>query len=71
MTDTIDYTQYVQSEKGEVFHITCDKPKVEKNGVFLNIKSVVPGNNKTSSSELAAMKKILGLNEKQATVAIT
>ncbi|BDG75472.1 MULTISPECIES: hypothetical protein [Wolbachia] len=65
------YTQYVQSEKEEVFRITCDEPKVEKNGVFLNIKSVVSGDNKTSSNELAAMKKILGLNEKQATVAIT
>ncbi|BET32325.1 MULTISPECIES: hypothetical protein [Wolbachia] len=74
-TDIIDrlkvYTQHVQSEKGEVFHITCDEPKGEKNGVFLNIKSVVSGDNKTSSDELAAMKKILGLNEKQATVAIT
>lgn len=64
------YTQYVQSEKGEVFHITCDKPKVEKNGVFLNIKSVVT-DNQTLSNELVAMKKILGLNEKQAIVAIT
>lgn len=65
------YTQYVQSEEGKVFKITCDKPKTEEFGVFLNIKSVASENNKISSHEFSRMKEILGLNEKRASVAIT
>ncbi|MHC3898314.1 UNVERIFIED_CONTAM: hypothetical protein LBW93_05415 [Wolbachia endosymbiont of Nasonia longicornis] len=65
------YTQYVQSEEGKVFRITCDKPKVEQDGVFLNIESVVSGNNKISSNEFSAMKKILGISEKKVSISVT
>lgn len=62
---------YVQSEEGKVFQITCDKPEVvNKDGVFLNIKSVVT-DNQTVSNELVAMKKILGLSEKKAVINVT
>lgn len=61
---------YVQSEEGKVFQITCDKTKVEKSGVLLNIKSVVT-DNQTLSNELVAMKKILGLSEKKAVINVT
>lgn len=70
--DKLKYCAYIKCEKGGIFQITCNKlTEANKSGAFLSIESVASQDGKTSSDELATMKQMLDLNEKQAIVAVT
>ncbi|WP_341821368.1 hypothetical protein [Wolbachia endosymbiont (group A) of Myopa testacea] len=71
--DKLKYRVYIKCEKGGIFQITCNKLIDANNseGAFLSIESVASHDGKTSSDELATMKQMLDLNEKQAIVAVT
>ncbi|MGL9718086.1 MAG: hypothetical protein ACR5K9_05335 [Wolbachia sp.] len=72
ITDKLKYRVYIKYEKGGIFQITCDKLiEANNNGTFLSIESVASQDGKTSSIELAEMKRMLGINNECATAVIT